>query len=149
MVPSGGPPEVIVRGAGGLIVNEICGLADRVVGGFPESVQVNTMTTGAVVAVVGVPVTIPALASSASPAGSVPDLMAQVKGAVPPWTKFIRLKEKAAPIIPGCGCAGGGLTRANAGLTVTCTDADLVASLTDVAVTVTVSAALTFGGAMY
>ena len=140
---------MIVRAAGGLIVREICGLVGRVVEGFPESAQVNTMTIAAVVAAVGVPVIIPVFASSARPAGSVPDLMAQVKGAVPPCTKLARLNEKAPPTSPGCGCGGGGLTSANAGLTVTWTDADLVGSLTDVAVTVTVSAALTFAGATY
>ena len=74
-----------------MIVREICGLADNVTGGFAESVQVNTRTTVAVVAAVGVPVIIPVLESSARPAGSVPDLMAHVKGPVPPCTKFARL----------------------------------------------------------
>jgi hypothetical protein len=140
---------VIVRAAGLLIVREICGLADRVVEGFPESAQVNTMTTAVVVATVGVPVIIPVLPSSARPAGSVPDFTAHVKGAVPPCTKFARLYEKAPPTSPGCGCAGGGLTSVNAGLTVTCTDADLVGSPTEIARIVTVKAALTLAGATY
>jgi hypothetical protein len=109
----------MVRGEGVLIVREICGLADEVVGGVPESVQVNTMMTVAVVAAVGVPVTIPVLASSMRPAGSVPDLMAHVNGAVPPRTKFIKLNANEPPTSPGCGWAGAGLTSANAGLTVT------------------------------
>jgi hypothetical protein len=82
------------------MVMEICGLADVVVGGLAESVQVSTRTTAADVAAVGTPVIIPVLASSLSPAGKVPDLMAQVKGAVPPCTKLAKLYEKAAPTSP-------------------------------------------------
>jgi hypothetical protein len=109
----------MVRAEGLLIVNEICGSGDNVVAGFPESVQLNTMMTAAVVAAVGVPATVPVLESSVRPAGNVPDLMVQVKGAVPPCTKFIRLKENGPPTSPGFGCDGGGLASAIAGLTVT------------------------------
>jgi hypothetical protein len=61
--------------------------------------------------------------------------------------KFARLNEKDCPTAANCACIGGDATKESAGLTVTETDLDLLESLTDVAVTVTVSEALTLPGA--
>jgi hypothetical protein len=136
----------MVSAPGGFIVKEISKFAGSEVGGFPVSVQLNP-TMDAVAAELGVPVTIPVLTLSVRPAGRDPDLTDQVKGGVPPCVKVIRFKEKGCPGVAGGGCTGGGMTGANVGLTVTETDWDRPRSLTDVAVTVAVSAALTFVGA--
>src|ERR1700730_455463 len=147
-IPFGGDPEVMVSEPGALIVRDISRSPGRRVGGFPESVQVNTKTRAAA-GVDGVPVIIPLLALRLKPAGSAPEVIDHVKGGVPPCTKFMRLSEKGRPALTDCCCTGGGLTKDSAGLTVTRTDFDRVESAMDEAVKVTVSDEVTLVGAMY
>jgi hypothetical protein len=109
---------VIVNEPGALIVRESSRFPARGVGGFPESVQVS-MKTLAAAAAFGVPEIIPVLALRFRPAGSVPDVIDQVKGDVPPCTNFIRFREKGCPAVANCGCTGGGLITESVGLTVT------------------------------
>jgi hypothetical protein len=100
-VPAGGAIEVIAR-IPGLTAREIWTDAGVEIGGIPESMQLKE-TAAALAVALGVPTTIPVLVLSVKPAGSVPDLMDQVKGGVPPCTKLARLNEKAWPTFPGCG----------------------------------------------
>jgi hypothetical protein len=62
---------------------------DTEVAGRLESLQVKT-TGIALAATVGVPVTTPVLAFRLKPAGSVPLLIVQLSGDVPPCTKVLR-----------------------------------------------------------
>ena len=64
---------------------------------FEESVK-KLAATG----VDGVPEIIPVVALRVKPAGSVPEVTDHVKGAVPPWTKFMRFSEKGVPAFATC-----------------------------------------------
>ena len=92
---------MIVNEPGALIVRDNSKVPGREVGGFPESVQESVKKLAAT-GVDGVPEIIPVVALRVKPAGSAPEVMDHVKGAVPPWTKFMRLREKGVPAFATC-----------------------------------------------
>ncbi len=90
----------------------------------------------------GVPEMTPPLRDK--PVGSVPTETDQVSGVVPPLSGTLNVY--AVPLVPA---AGKGLAAiAGSGLTVICTLAALVESVTDVAVTVAVKVLVTVAGAL-
>jgi hypothetical protein len=98
----------------------------------------------AVPAVVGVPEITPVEAFSVSPAGRLPDAIDHVSGEIPPLACNVALY--AVPTVPEASVV---VVTAGAGTTVMPTVADFVASVTDVAVSVTDRFALTGDGAVY
>src|SRR5579863_6382147 len=104
------------------------------VGGFPESVQFTVKVVPAP-GVNGAPEIIPVPALRFKPAGSAPEETDQVKGGVPPCTKFMRLREIGRPGSGGCGWKGSGINHERTGITVASTELDCVGALADVAVT--------------
>jgi hypothetical protein len=128
----------MARGAG---LTEMLSCFGAVSAGLPESA---TWTVKVDVPVaVGVPeITPPPL--RLTPLGSVPEAKLHVRVPAPPLA--CRVTEYAAPTVPAV--RGEVVVTVGGGVTVTLTDADFVASATEVAVTVTVRFALTGVGAL-
>ena len=129
--------EIVREAASTVMVNAL--VAE--IAGLPESVswKVRFEVPGAV----GVPLMTPVLAFKLRPAGSVPEAMLHVKGETPPLICRVTLYA-----VPTVALTSEVEVMAGSGVTVILTEADLVASLTDVAVRVTVRLAATLAGAL-
>jgi hypothetical protein len=89
---------------------------------------------------VGMPVTAPVLAFKLNPVGSAPAVTAYVYGLVPPDSLSVPLYVLPSVVVREVVVIRG------RGLTLICTVADLVVSVTEVAVTVAVNAVVTEAG---
>lgn len=91
---------------------------------------------------VGMPVTAPVPVLKLNPVGSVPAVMAQLYGLVPPDSLSVPLYADPSVTVREVVVMAGG------GLTFICKVANLVVSVTEVAVTVAVNALVTEAGAL-
>ena len=133
-----GSEAVTMARVAGLTVMLSCFVA--VSAGLPESA---TWTVKVDVPVaVGVPEITPLLLRL-KPLGSVPEAKLHVRAPAPPLA--CRVTEYAAPTVPAV--RGEVVVTVGGGVTITLTDADFVASATEVAVTVAVWLAVTGVGA--
>jgi hypothetical protein len=135
-----GSEEVTIASGAGLTVRLSCFVA--VSEGLPESA---TWTVKVDVPVaVGVPEITPPL--RVKPLGSAPEPEAKLHVRAPAPPLACKVTEYGAPTVPAV--RGDAVVTVGGGVTVMVTDADFVASATEVAVTVTVRFAVTGVGAL-
>jgi len=111
--------------------------------GVPEVIARNALATAE--EAVGVPEMAPVLLLRVNPGGNEPEVMLHMNGATPPDS--VSVKEYACPATAAGTCAGFAID--GGGTAVAASEADLVLSATDVAVTLNCIFAPTAAGAVY
>ena len=137
VVPPGNDVVVMANAGGGFTVIVTVWLAVTFVASVTWKV-IELLPAGPV----AMPVIAPVLVLKLNPAGMDPEVMAKVYGLVPPDSLSVPLYEVPAVRVRDVVVIAGG------GLTLICRTADLVVSVTEVAVTVAVNAVVTDAGAL-